>query len=138
MITRLLTVVLLFCTMSAKAQKIAFKADITEMSPVSYPARNGLSGFSFEMRNDSAFVHLPYMGEVYNPTYNNDGLNFDEPCTELSVKPTKKNDGKVVKFNVKHDIVTYRFDITLWNNNHIDIYMLPSNAQNCNYMGEWE
>ena len=90
------------------------------------------------MRNDSAFVHLPYMGEVYNPTYSNDGLNFDEPCSELSVKPTKKKDGQIIGFTLKHDIVTYKFNITLWDNNRLDIFMQPSNAQNCNYMGEWE
>lgn len=120
------------------AQKVEFKADINEMSPMSYPARSGLSGFSFEMRNDSAFVHLPYMGEVYNPTYSNDGLNFDEPCSELSVKPTKKKDGQIIGFTLKHDIVTYKFNITLWDNNRLDIFMQPSNAQSCNYMGEWE
>lgn len=120
------------------AQNLEFKADINEMSPMSYPARSGLSGFSFEMRNDSAFVHLPYMGEVYNPTYSNDGLNFDEPCCDLTVKPTKKKDGQIIGFTLKHDIVTYKFNITLWDNNRLDIFMQPSNAQSCNYMGEWE
>ena len=120
------------------AQKIEFKADINEMSPMSYPARSGLSGFSFEMRNDSAFVHLPYMGEVYNPAYSNDGLNFDELCSALTIKPTKKNDGHIIGFTLKHDIVKYKFNITLWDNNRLDIFMQPSNAQSCNYMGEWE
>ena len=124
--------------MATMAQKVEFKADIYEMSPVSYPARAGLSGFSFEMRNDSAFVHLPYMGEVYGPTYSNDGLNFDEPCSEYSVKPTKKEDGQIIVFTLKHDIVTYKFRITLWDNNRLDIFMQPSNAQSCYYSGEWE
>ena len=52
--------------MTTMAQKFEFKADVYEMSPMSYRARAGLSGFSFEMRNDSAFVHLPYMDEVYS------------------------------------------------------------------------
>lgn len=138
MITRLLTLAFLFCSLPVNAQEIEFKADINEMLPMAYQPRTGLSGFSFEMRNDSAFVHLPYMGEVYNPTYCNDGLNFDEPCKELTVKPTKKKDGKMVSFTLKHDIVTYHFNITLWDNNRIDIFMQPSNAQSCNYMGEWE
>ena len=124
--------------MTTMAQKFEFKADVYEMSPMSYRARAGLSGFSFEMRNDSAFVHLPYMGEVYGPTYSNDGLNFDEPCSEYSVKPTKKEDGQIIVFTLKHDIVTYKFRITLWDNNRLDIFMQPSNAQSCNYSGEWE
>ena len=138
MFKSLLSIICLFGTITVTAQEIEFKADINEMSPMSYPARSGLSGFSFEMRNDSAFVHLPYMGEVYNPTYSNDGLNFDEPCCDLTVKPTKKKDGQIIGFTLKHDIVTYKFNITLWDNNRLDIFMQPSNAQSCNYMGEWE
>lgn len=124
--------------MTTMAQKVEFKADIYEMSPVSYPARAGLSGFSFEMRNDSAFVHLPYMGEVYSPTFSYDGLNFDKPCSEYSVETTKKEDGQVIGFTLKHDIVIYKFKITLWDNNRLDIFMQPSNAQSCSYSGEWE
>lgn len=135
---RLISIMMLLGTISVNAQKIDFKADINEMMPMSYPARSGLSGFSFEMRNDSAFVHLPYMGEVYNPTYNNDGLNFDEPCSGISIKPTKKKDGQIISLTLRHDIVSYKFDITLWDNNRLDIFMQPSNAQSCDYMGEWE
>ena len=131
-------IILLFEAMTTMAQTIEFKADVYEISPMSYPARAGLSGFSFEMRNDSAFVHLPYMGEVYSPTYSNDELNFDELCSEYSVKPTKKKDGQIIVFTLKHDIVTYKFRITLWDNNRLDIFMKPSNAQSCNYSGEWE
>lgn len=138
MMVRLISIMMLLGTIGVNAQKIDFKADINEMMPMSYPARSGLSGFSFEMRNDSAFVHLPYMGEVYNPTYNNDGLNFDEPCSGISIKPTKKKDGQIISFTLRHDIVSYKFDITLWDNNRLDIFMQPSNAQSCDYMGEWE
>lgn len=136
---RLISIMLLLLgTIGGKAQKIEFKADVSEILPMAYPARSGLSGFSFDMRNDSAFVHLPYIGEVYNPTFSNDGLNFDEPCSDISVKPTKKNNGKVIAFTLKHDIVTYKFSITLWDNNRLDIFMQPSNAQSCNYMGDWK
>lgn len=138
MFRRLLSIILLFGAMSAMAQKIEFRADINDIMPLAYPSRAGLTGFSFEMRNDSAFVHLPYIGEVYRPTYGNDGLNFDEPCLGLTVKPAKKKAGQVIGFTLKHDIVTYKFSITLWDNNRLDIFMQPSNAQICNYRGEWE
>lgn len=133
-----ISIMMLLGTLSVNAQKIEFKADINEMSPMAFPARSGLSGYSFDMRNDSVFVHLPYMGEVYNPTFSNDGLNFEEPYSDLSVESTKKKDGKIIGFIMKHDIVTYKFKITLWDNNRLDIFMQPSNAQICNYMGEWE
>lgn len=138
MFKRLLSFIFVCGAMTAMAQTVEFKADINEMSPMSYRPRSGLSGFSFEMRNDSAFVHLPYIGEVYSPTYGNDGLNFDEPCSGITVKPTKKNDGQIIAFVLRHDIVTYKFSITLWDDKHLDIFMQPSNAQCCSYMGEWE
>lgn len=133
---KLLCILLFFCAMSVKAQKIEFNADITSMSPMSYPTMTGLSDFSFKMRNDSVFLHLPYMGEVYNPTFNNEGLNFDAPVTKLKIKPTKKKDGQIISFSVRHDIVVYEFNITLWENKYIDIFMTPSNAQSCRYSGE--
>lgn len=138
MIRGLLFTLLMSSAMTIMAQKIEFKADINEISPMSYPARAGLSGFSFELRNDSAFVYLPYMGEVHNPSYSNDGLNFAEPCSDMSVKPTKKTDGKIIEFGLRHDAVKYKFNVTLWDNNRLDIFMQPSNAQGCNYSGEWE
>lgn len=138
MLKSLLSIVLLSVTMTAVAQKIEFKADINEMSPMSYPSRMGLTGFTFEMRNDSASVHLPYMGEVYTPTYSSDGLNFDEPCDKLEIKPNKKKDGYSISFSLRHDTVLYKFSITLWDNNTMEIFMLPSNAQGCRYSGDWE
>lgn len=135
---KFLSLLLLFCALAAHAEKIQFKADINEICPMSYPSMTGLTDFSFEMRNDSVIVHLPYMGEVYNPSLRNDGLNFSEPCTELTVKPTKKNDGKRISFTVKRNIITYQFVVTLWDNKRIDIFMQPSNAQSCRYSGECE
>lgn len=135
---RFLILLFLLVGITVNAQKVEFRADIDEMSPMSFASRSGLTGFSFEMRNDSAYVCLPYMGEVYNPTFNNDGLNFDAPCKELSVKPTKKKDGRIIEFTLHHDIVDYKFNVTLWDNNSIEIFMQPSNAQSCSYMGEWE
>lgn len=138
MIKKFFVIVMFFCAIGLKAQDIKFKADIRQMIPMSYSPQPGLSGFSFEMRNDSAFVYLAYIGRVDNPTFGNDGLNFDAPCEEMKVKPTKKKNGRKLDFKVKHDIVTYRFQVTLWDNNSIDIMMQPSNAQSCSYSGEWE
>lgn len=138
MIKKFFVIVMFFCAIGLKAQDIKFKADIRQMIPMSYSPQPGLSGFSFEMRNDSAFVYLPYIGRVDNPTFGNDGLNFDAPCEEMKVKSTKKKNGRKLDFKVKHDIVTYRFQVTLWDNNSIDIMMQPSNAQSCSYSGEWE
>ena len=123
--------------LTVPAQIPEFRADITDMTPMSYPSRSGLSDFSFELRNDSAIVALPYMGEVYTPQFGQEGLNFSEPVYDVTCKQTKKNDGQILSFSVSHDIVNYRFTVTLWNNNRIDIFMRPSNAQTCRYTGDY-
>ena len=126
------------CTLTGYAQSLEFTADISSMMPMAYQPQYGLSGFSFAMRNDSVFLHLPYMGQVYNPTYDNEGLNFDEACQDISIKPTKKKNGRKIDLKLKHGFVNYRFQITMWDNNSLDILMQPSNAQSCNYGGIWE
>ena len=40
----------------------SFNVAVTYMMPVSYPARTLSYGYGVALRNDSAFVYLPYMG----------------------------------------------------------------------------
>lgn len=124
----------------AQAQKPAFKASIDRMMPMSYPAVTNLTDFTFEMRNDSAFVYLPYMGEAYTPTFSNDGLDFSGVCKNVKVAAaaSKKKGGRNIRFSMRNDVVTYSFNITLWDDKTIDLYVQPSNAQSCSYRGEWE
>ena len=42
----------------------SFNVAVTYMMPVSYPARTLSYGYGVALRNDSAFVYLPYMGRV--------------------------------------------------------------------------
>lgn len=51
----------------------SFNVAVTYMMPVSYPARTLSYGYGVALRNDSAFVYLPYMGRVYQPAMNDDG-----------------------------------------------------------------
>lgn len=137
MFIRQIAFFLLFVSSNCNAQGVNFVADVNEMSPMSYPAQYGLTDFTFQIRNDSAFVRLPYMGNVYNPTLDNEGLNFGAPCNDLKESSTTKNDAKIIHFTLNRNIVTYRFRVTLYNNEQIDIFMQPSNAQSCSYRGTW-
>lgn len=120
---------------TASAQKLSFKADINSMSPMSFPPQTGLTDFYFRLDGDTADIYLPYMGEVYTPAFNNDGLNFRDKCNDLKVVPNKKKTGREITFTIKHDIVDYRFSITLYDNGTTYIYVYPSNAQGCSYTG---
>ena len=117
------------------AQKLNFRADINSMSPMSYPTQTGLTEFYFQLDGDTADVYLPYMGEAYVPAFNNDGLNFREKCNNLSIVPNKKKNGYEINLTIKHDIIEYRFNITLYDNGTTYINVRPSNAQSCSYTG---
>ena len=53
-----------------------FKIDVNFMYPMRGSSRNLTSEYSLEVRNDSLFSHLPYMGEARNLPYANRGYVF--------------------------------------------------------------
>lgn len=130
-----------FCItiVAQKTKYPQFCATVDNMSPQSYPSQvMSTNEFSLTVEGDSADVYLPYIGEVYMPVYNDDGLRFSEPIANVNISRTKKDDGTIMSFSLKHDIVDYRFHITLYDNNNFDLFMQPSNCQSCSYGGEWE
>ena len=64
----------------------SFNVAVTYMMPVSYPARTLSYGYGVALRNDSAFVYLPYMGRVYQPAMNDDGLRFALPAKDVKTR----------------------------------------------------
>ena len=138
---RFLTLILSFICLSASAQEFnprAFRTDIEYMTPRTYPSRQVSFGYSVELRNDSAIVYLPYMGNVYVPDLNNEGINFAHPYKNFSVKQNKKKTATTVKFSFRHSFIEYRFTVIAYLGGRVDIYMQPSNAQSCSYSGTWE
>lgn len=115
----------------------SFKVAVTYMMPVSYPARMLSFDFSLEVRHDSAFVYLPYMGRVYQPVMNYDGLDFALPLKDFRSK-TVSNSAKRVEFRLQKPPVFYKFTITAYDNGKADIILIPSNAQSITYSGNWD
>ena len=138
---RIITAMLLAAiTLVASADVVQHPKVVCEMQdmiPMAYPSRVLTSDYTLELRNDSAIVHLPYIGVVYTPTMSNEGYNFAEPYRDMTAKATKKGDGTIYDFTIKHDIVDYCFQLTLWDNNYFFLTMQPSNAQSCSYNGSW-
>lgn len=115
-----------------------FKGEITEMTPRRYPSRNVSYGYSIELRNDSAIIYLPYMGEVHAPVINDDGLNFSHPFKNMSIARNKKGTSTIASFSVNHGIINYSFRLEAFDSGYFSLYVQPSNAQGCNYSGRWE
>jgi len=128
-----------FCNTEAQQLTLpAFRASIDYMEPVKYPSRNVTSDFYLSIKGDSADVYLPYIGEIQVPTFGNDGIHFKEPVKDLKGQRNKKNNATIIAFKLHHDIVDYIFYATLYDNTNFDLFMQPSNGQNCRYSGQWE
>ena len=89
----------------------SFNVAVTYMMPVSYPARTLSYGYGVALRNDSAFVYLPYMGRVYQPAMNDDGLRFALPAKDVKTRDVGDK-GKRVEFSVRKVPVVYKFSVT--------------------------
>lgn len=138
---------MLMICVGANAQKKIKPADVqmpanmrinmNEMMPTKYPMKV-LDGTDYIiMRNDSIFANLPYVGDVHMASYG-EGIptDFDHPV--LNMKKKNKKDGSLtLRFDVRHNMMTYRFDIQLYDNNRANVVMSPSMADMVTYMGEW-
>lgn len=128
--------------MSEAQDAPAFKADsfsvaVNYMMPVSYPARLLSYGYVVGLRNDSAFVCLPYMGRVYQPALNDEGLRFALPAADIVTRRTKKGETRVA-FTVRKPPIVYKFTVTAYADRRADVILIPSNAQSISYSGDWE
>lgn len=116
----------------------SFKGEVLEMSPMKYPARQVSYGYSVELRNDSAIVYLPYMGEVYNPVIGDEGLNFGMPYKDFRAVSNKKGTAKIATFSVSRGVISYYFRLDAYDSGVFTLHVQPSNAQGCTYSGRFE
>ncbi len=114
-----------------------FKVEVSHMMPISFPSRSLSYGYEVVLRHDTAVVSLPYMGRVYQPVINDDGLHFTLPAREVSVKAVGKSCTRV-EFSVRKMPVLYKFIVKAYDNGRADVMLIPSNAQSISYSGMWE
>jgi len=112
-----------------------FRVDVDYMLPRRWSGRSVTYGYSLELKNDSVICHLPYLGVAQQADFDTDGLNFEKPITNYSIKKGKKN-RLIIEFSCRKSFVDYRFSVTLFPNGDANIYLIPSNADNISYEGE--
>lgn len=130
---------LLFLVLTSEAKvdvPLRFHAEITYMQPQRYSSRP-VTDFYLEMRGDSVDMLLPYMGEVYVPSFDRNSLLFVQRVNSLKTSRTKRGATQVT-FDVRRDANVYSFRLTLYDNGMFNAYLSPSHAQPCSYSGEWE
>lgn len=114
-----------------------FCIDLSIMSPATFSSRVLSSGYYLGLRNDSVFLCMPYMGKVYQPGFDCDGLCFSLPVNRrLAV--VKDNGDVCVEFFVKKSAGRYKFVVTAYEDGRADIYLKPDHAQSVYYGGRWD
>lgn len=111
------------------------KAEVDYMIPFRYAPRN-VQDFFLRIEGDTAEVHLPYMGDVYTPNMDRDGLNFTDRMENIRRGQTRKGQA-ILYFEIQRVNVRYRFRLTA-SDRRFELRLDPSNAQSCTYEGDWE
>ncbi len=114
-----------------------FSISVESMNPMRFTSRTVSYGYSLRLHGDSVSLYLPYMGEVYQPDFSSEGLNFDLPITELSHTLDRK--GRIhYSFRTRRGMVLYLIRLELQPSGHASIYLRPSNADAVSYEGQVE
>lgn len=109
------------------------------MSPMSFPVKDVSPDYFIKVNGDTLDCYLPYMGEAYTAPIDNDGLNFKTVIKNYEEKTVtkKKSTKRVITFEArKNGVESFHFQLTIWDNENADLFLLPSNAQSISYTGE--
>ncbi len=96
---------------------------------------NLTSPYGVELKGDSIYSHLPYYGRAYSIPYGGgDGLIFQEPVSNYTVKYDEKNKATIT-FTARSDEDRYDFRIEIFSNGSASLFVQPGNRQSINYQG---
>lgn len=119
-----------------KATSPKVMIEVTDMNPLRFQSKNLSPGYTLQLRNDSAIVRLPYMGEVFVPSMNFDErLDYELPYTDYKTYRNKKDTATEYRFKVRRGIIDYQFLLTVYDEGKAYIDLIPSNATSCSYTG---
>jgi hypothetical protein len=105
------------------------------MFPLKGPGKNLTSGWSLEVKNDSLFSYLPYMGRAYNvPFGGGKGLNFDAPIKNYRDGLWQKNLRKI-DFDATNDEDTYHYTIDVYENGNATINVVARERDPITFSG---
>lgn len=85
-----------------------FKFEARSLYSSAFGNRNISYGYELELKNDSAYSYLPFMGEAYSSDFNGEGgIKFSEPMQNFTLEEKKKG-GYIIKFKVDSDRENYK------------------------------
>jgi hypothetical protein len=112
--------------------------DINSMNTMRYGSRTVTSDFYLELRGDTLFSYLPYLGQVQISTMSPSiGLNFEEPV--LTYKESKpKSKYTQVDIDVKTREDSYHYVIEIYDNGQAYIRVRSMNRDPISFDGTLE
>ena len=109
---------------------------IERMYPMKGGAKSVSPDYSVEVRNDSLFSYLPYIGRAYQIPYGGGkGLNFSERIDSYQ-ESQKKNGQRHIEISVKNDEDTYLYTIDVFDNGSSQIDIQARQRERISYSGD--
>lgn len=113
-----------------------YKIDVDYMYPMKGRSRALTSLYSLEVKNDSIYSYLPYVGEAYSVPYGGGkGLNFRAPISQYESKAGKKGVTEVI-LKTRNEEDSYTFRITVYKDGTSRIHVQPNNRQSISFSGK--
>ena len=113
-----------------------YKISIDHMYPMKGGSKSVSFGYTVEVRNDSLFSYLPYIGRAYQIPYGGGkGLNFSERIGSYQ-ETQRKNGLQHIAIGVKNDEDTYLYTIEVWDNGKSQIDVQPRQRERISYSGD--
>ena len=112
-----------------------YTIDVQMMMPQGGPARNVSGNWSLEVRNDSLFSYLPYVGRAFNiPMGGGKGLNFIGRITAYEAYQVKAGLYRVI-MGVYNDEEEYRYILEVFDNGSSTLDISSYNRDPISFMG---
>ena len=113
-----------------------YKISIDHMYPMKGGSKSVSFGYTVEVRNDSLFSYLPYIGRAYQIPYGGGkGLNFSERIGSYQ-ETQRKNGLQHIEIGVKNDEDTYLYTIEVWDNGKSQINVQARQRERISYSGD--
>lgn len=113
-----------------------YKISIDHMYPMKGGSKSVSFGYTVEVRNDSLFSYLPYIGRAYQIPYGGGkGLNFSERIGSYQ-ETQRKNGLQHIEIGVKNDEDTYLYTIEVWDNGKSQIDVQARQRERISYSGD--
>ena len=113
-----------------------YKISIDHMYPMKGGSKSVSFGYTVEVRNDSLFSYLPYIGRAYQIPYGGGkGLNFSERIGSYQ-ETQRKNGLRHIEIGVKNDEDTYLYTIEVWDNGKSQINVQARQRERISYSGD--